>query len=90
MRRRRFDSAHAPHIQCLTEDLVTASPSPRKLQIVKLTPVKPQKPVELHVVCASPGPTSSPVHFFPDQILEELEDRLGNCMSEVTLKCWVS
>jgi RNA polymerase Rpb4 len=74
----------AQGIQRLTKDLAAFDlTKAEKLQIVNLTPVEP---VELYVVRSSPSSPSSHVHsyfYFREQIVEELEDRLGNCMEEV-------
>jgi hypothetical protein len=73
----------AQGIQRLTKNLAAFDlTKAEKLQLVNLTPVEP---VELYVVRSSPSSPSSLVYslFFPEQIVEELEDRLGNCMEEV-------
>ena len=75
----------AQGIQHLTKNLAPFGlTKAEKLQIVNLTPVEP---VELYVVRATPPlstPPSSLSPFVPiPQIVEELEDRLGNCMEEV-------
>jgi RNA polymerase Rpb4 len=70
----------AQGIQRLTKDLAPYGlTKAEKLQIVNLTPVEP---VELYVVRA-PWSHQLTRSFFPEQIVEELEDRLGNCMDEV-------
>jgi hypothetical protein len=74
----------AQGIQRLTKSLASFDlTKAEKLQIVNLTPVEP---VELYVVRSSPlfpQPRSLIGILFPGQIVEELEDRLGNCMEEV-------
>jgi hypothetical protein len=68
-------------IQRLTKNLAPFGlTKAEKLQVVNLTPVEP---VELYVVRpSSPSLLRSFILFTP-QIVEELEDRLGNRMEEV-------
>ena len=71
----------AQGVQCLTKNLAPFGlTKAEKLQVVNLTPVEP---VELYVVRAPPPRIRPLTFFFPSQIVEELEDRLGNCMEDV-------
>lgn len=72
----------AQGIQRLTKNLSSFDlTKAEKLQIVNLTPVEP---VELYVVRPSgSSPQLARSFFFSEQIVEELEDRLGNSMEEV-------
>ncbi|KAI0299513.1 hypothetical protein BC826DRAFT_1102642 [Russula brevipes] len=68
-------------IQRLTKSLAPFGlTKAEKLQVVNLTPVEP---VELYVVRTSSPSLLRPFIPFSPQIVEELEDRLGNRMEEV-------
>jgi hypothetical protein len=75
-------------IQRLTKNLAPFGlTKAEKLQIVNLTSVEP---VEPYVVRSSPPPLYSSFVHISLRIVEELEDRLGNCMEEVLGLVWSS